>query len=72
MDDTPHHQPPADWEPPMPSEAELVAVLAESEAEADAGLFVDGDAIIRELYADAARLEAELAAEPRQKAERHR
>ena len=61
MDDTPHHSPRADWEPPTPSEAELLAVLAESEAEA--GLFVDGDALIRDLYADADRLEAELAAE---------
>ena len=25
MDDTPHHRRPADWEPPMPSEAELLA-----------------------------------------------
>jgi predicted transcriptional regulator len=30
----------------MPSEAELLAALAESEAEAEAGLFVSGDEIM--------------------------
>jgi hypothetical protein len=35
-------------------------VLAESEAELSAGLTVDGDQIVRELYAAADRLEAEL------------
>jgi hypothetical protein len=59
MDDTPHHSHPADWEPPMPSEAELLAALAQSEAEVAAGLTVDGDALIRELYASAEQLEAE-------------
>ncbi len=33
-------QAPGDWAPPMPSEAELLAALAESEAEAEAGLVV--------------------------------
>jgi hypothetical protein len=59
MDDTPHHKPPADWDPPMPSAAELLAALAESEAELAAGLTMDGDALIRELYASADQLEAE-------------
>jgi hypothetical protein len=56
MDDTPHHKPPADCNPPMPSAADL---LAESEAELAAGLTMDGDALIRELYASADQLEAE-------------
>jgi hypothetical protein len=59
MDDTPRRENPPDWEAPMPTGAELVAALDESDAEAEAGLFVDGDEIIRELYADAERLEAE-------------
>ena len=62
MDNTRHHRP-IDWEPPTPSEAELT----DSEAEVAAGLFVDGDALIRDLYADAERLEAELAAGRSQK-----
>ena len=66
MDNTRHHRP-IDWEPPTPSEAELRAALADSEAEVAAGLFVDGDALIRDLYADAERLEAELAAGRSQK-----
>ncbi len=60
MDDTPHHNPPADCDPPMPSAADLLAALAEGEAELAAGLTVDGDALIRELYASADQLEAEL------------
>ena len=59
MDDTPRHSHPADWEPPTPSEAELLAALAQSEAEVAAVLTVDGDALIRELYASAEQLEAE-------------
>ena len=43
----------------MPSEAELLAALAQSEAEVAAGMTVDGDALIRELYASAEQLEAE-------------
>ncbi len=43
-------------------------ILAESEAEADAGLFVDGDQIVRELYADAEQLESKQAKEPGRKA----
>jgi hypothetical protein len=59
MDNTPHHKPPADCDPPMPSAADLLAALAESEAELAAGLTVDGDALIRELCASADQLEAE-------------
>jgi len=43
----------------MPSADELLAALAESEAELAAGVTVDGDALIRELYASADQLEAE-------------
>ncbi len=42
----------------MPSGAELLAALACSEAERDAGLTVDGDALIRELNASADQIEA--------------
>jgi hypothetical protein len=43
----------------MPREADLLAALAESEAELASGLTVDGDALIRELYASAEQLAAE-------------
>ena len=53
--------------PPMVDKSTLTAVsagwldvLAESEADLAAGLTVDGDQIVRELYAAADRLEAEL------------
>jgi hypothetical protein len=36
MDGTPHHK--ADWEPPIPTEAELLAALDESMAELAAGV----------------------------------
>lgn len=62
MDNTSRTQLPDGWEPPLPSRDELLRVLVESEAEADAGLFVSGDKVIRELYEAAARLEARLAA----------
>ncbi len=64
MDDTPHRPEaaPADWEPTTPSEAELLAALAESEAEAEAGLFVSGDEIMRELHESIARMEGRDAA----------
>ena len=45
----------------MPSEAELLAVLAESEAEAEAGLFVPGEIVRRDLRDSIARLEARAA-----------
>jgi hypothetical protein len=58
MDDIPHRTEaaPAGW----------LEILAESEAEA--GLFVDGDEIMRELDETIARMEAERAARPPQKA----
>jgi hypothetical protein len=62
MDDTSHHRHPADCEPPMPSEAELLAALTESEAEAEAGLFVSGDEIMRELRESIARMEGRAVA----------
>jgi hypothetical protein len=62
MDDTPRHRHPADWNPPLPSEAELLAALAESEAEAEAGLFVSGDEIMRELRESIARMEGRATA----------
>jgi len=65
MDDTPHHRRPADWNPPMPREAELLAALAESEAEAEAGLFVSGDEIMRELHESIARMEGRAVAADR-------
>jgi predicted transcriptional regulator len=54
MDDTPHRTDaaPAGW----------AEILAESEAEAEAGLFVPGDEIMRELRESIARLEAKQAA----------
>jgi hypothetical protein len=58
MDDTPHHRRSADWNPPMPTEAELLAALAESEADIAAGRLVPGEAVHRELQASIARLEA--------------
>ena len=62
MDDMPRTKLPDDWEPPMPSRDELLRMLAESEAEAEAGLLVSGNKVIRELYDAAAQLEASLAA----------
>jgi hypothetical protein len=58
MDDTPHHRQPTDRNPPTPSEAELLAALAESEAEAEAGVFVSGDEIMRELHESIAWMES--------------
>ncbi len=69
MDDTPRHAY-SDLDAPAPTEAQLAAVLADSEAEA--GVFVDGDALVRDLYADADRLEAEIAAERGRKGVRRR
>jgi hypothetical protein len=61
MDDTPHQRHPADREPPMPSEAELLASLARSEAELVAGQIVSGDEVLRELDESIARMEAKRA-----------
>jgi hypothetical protein len=58
MDDTPRHSHPADWEPPMPSEAELLAALARSDADIAAGRIVSGDEVLRELDESIARMEA--------------
>jgi hypothetical protein len=63
MNDTPHRGHPADVDPPMLTEAELLAALAESEAEAEAGLFVSGDEIMRELRDSIARMEGRAAAD---------
>lgn len=62
MDDTPRRHTPADWEPPLPTEADLVAALEESEAEAEAGLSAPGDVVRQELRDSIARLEARAAA----------
>ena len=64
MNDIPHHKPPADWDPPMPSEAELLASLARSEAEFAAGQFVSGDEVLRELDESIARMEAKRSGGP--------
>ena len=61
MDDTPHREQPADWEPPMPSEAELLASLARSEAQFASGQIVSGDEVLRELDDSIARMEAKRA-----------
>jgi hypothetical protein len=58
MNDTPRHKLPADWDPPMPSEAELLASLARSEAEFASGLVVPGDEVLRELDESIARMAA--------------
>jgi hypothetical protein len=58
MTDTPRHKRPADWDPPMPNEAELLASLARSEAEFASGLLVSGDEVLRELDDSIARMEA--------------
>lgn len=61
MDDTPHRRQPADREPPMPREAELLASLARSEAELAAGQIVSGDDVLCELDESIARMEAKRA-----------
>jgi hypothetical protein len=58
MDDTPHHAQPADWDPPMPSEAELLATLTRSEAELAAGLTVPAGMLHRRIRDAIARIEA--------------
>jgi hypothetical protein len=58
MDDTPRRSLPADWDPPMPSEAKLRAALERSEAEFAAGQIVSGDEVLRELDESIARMEA--------------
>jgi hypothetical protein len=58
MDDTPHHSRPADWHPPMPSEAELIAALDESEADIAAGRIVPASVVHEDLRAALERIEA--------------
>lgn len=59
MNDTPHHKLPADWDPPMPSEAELLAALARSEADIAAGRIVPASVVHEELRAALERIEAQ-------------
>src|SRR5450755_4324402 len=61
MNDTPHHKHPADREPPMPSETELLASLTQSDAELAAGQIVSGDEVLRELDESIARMGAKRA-----------
>jgi hypothetical protein len=61
MDDTPHHRHPADGEPPMLSEADLLASLTRSEAELAVEQIVSGDEVLRELDESIARMEAKHA-----------
>jgi hypothetical protein len=57
MDDTPHHRQPADLDPPMPSEAELLAALARSGADIAAGRVVPASVVHEELRAALERIE---------------
>jgi len=61
MNDTPQHDLPADHEPPMPGEAELLAALARSDADIAAGRVVPAAAVHAELSAAIARIEARRA-----------
>ena len=70
MDDTPHQHIPADWEPPTPSEAELRAALARSDADIAAGRTVPASAVHAELQAALDRIEARRAQQRGAAAER--
>jgi hypothetical protein len=61
LDDTPHLRHPADWEPPVRGEAELLASLARSDAELAAGQIVSGDEVLRDLDESIARMDAKRA-----------
>lgn len=61
MNDAPSHRSSVDWEPPLPDEADLLAALAESDAEAEAGLFVPADVVRQRLLDSIARVEARAA-----------
>jgi hypothetical protein len=61
MNDTSHPDLPPDWEPPMPSEAELLAALARSDADIAAGRVVPAAVVHAELAAAIARIEARRA-----------
>ena len=58
MDDTPHHKHPAVRDPPMPSEDELLAALARSEADLASGRIVPASVVHEELSAALERIEA--------------
>lgn len=58
MDDILHHSPRADWDPPMPSEAEVRASLDRSDADIAAGRTVPASIVHAELQAALDRMEA--------------
>jgi hypothetical protein len=58
MDDIPRHRRPADWDPPTPSEADLLAALARSEAELAAGLTVPAETVHQRIRDTIARIKA--------------
>jgi hypothetical protein len=58
MDDKPHDTYPADRDPPMPTEAELLASLARSEADLAAGRIVQASVVHEDLRAAPERIEA--------------
>jgi hypothetical protein len=51
MDDTPDQKLSANWDPPMPSEAELLAALARSDADLATGRIVPASVVHEELRA---------------------
>jgi DNA recombination-dependent growth factor C len=59
MNDKPHHRQAAEWDPPMPSEAELLAALARSDADIAAGRVVPASVVHEELRAALERIEAQ-------------
>ena len=59
MNDAPNHKRPADWDPPMPSEAELLASLDRSEADLAAGRIVPASVVHAELRDAIDRIEAQ-------------
>jgi len=61
MDDAPHHNRRAGWDPPMPSEAELRASLARSDADIAAGRTLPDSVVHAELQAAIDRIEARRA-----------
>jgi hypothetical protein len=61
MDDAPHHNRRANWDPPMPSEAEVRASLARSDADIAAGRTVSASSVHAELQAAIDRIEARRA-----------
>lgn len=58
MDDKLHRRHPAGRDPPMPSEAELLAALARSEADLAAGRIVPASVVHEELRSALERIEA--------------